>query len=70
MIKSIIVDILNVTTDSMKAIKNVYRLIKQYIYIVVGLYYDFSCAWKSGKNPSPINEIIKNKFPSDKNLIG
>jgi hypothetical protein len=54
----------------MKVIKNVYRLIKQYIYIVVGLYYYLSCAWKSGKNPSPIKEIIKNKFPRDNNLIG
>ena len=29
--------------------------------MVLGLYYDFISAWRSGKNPSPINEAITNK---------
>ncbi len=52
------------------AMIKVYRLIKQYVYIVPGLKSDLSCAWKSGKKPSPINEIIKNKLPSENKVIG
>lgn len=63
------VNILAVTKEKVKLIRKVYLLIPQYISIVVGLKSDLSWAWKSGKKPSPIKEIIKNRFPKEKNVI-
>lgn len=48
-----------------KDIRNVNLFTLQYIKIVDGLQSDFSWAWKSGKKPSPIKDIIKNKLPNE-----
>ena len=39
----------------------VYLLIVKYIYITLGLCYDFIYAWRSGRKPSPINDTSNKK---------
>lgn len=40
-----------------------YLFICYIIYVGCGLYVDFIYAWKSGKNPSAISEIVRRKIP-------
>lgn len=58
-----------VIIEDVNEIKKVYLFILVYMSIVVGLYYDLIWAWRSGKKPSPIKEIIKNKLPKENRVI-